>query len=206
MHLPHHTAGYLLTKAREAFEIDGHSTDSITPFAEGRNSTAYLIDGEMVIKIAKHAYSPEKAKCRIRAAQDFYELLKRNHGAMSLDTNFFLLNDKKDQTKLRLVAGQAFIPGFPLRRGLDINGKQVTDLFESALDMYSTTGLIADIACIEGGLFDPFKSNNVIVTPEGNPFITDVDMGRIQSSTLAGPLWNRLIAGGVKRALALMPA
>ena len=201
MRLQPHTAGYASTLAREALTQGGESSERIVPLAAGLNSHAYLVDGDMVVKVSRWAFNREQAKSRLSAAYDFYNLLKRHHGDSALDTSFSLATDLVDSRKLRLTTVQRFVEGQILSTGADFDPEQLVTLFEEALIMFERTKKIGDFACTEGGFFDPFQSDNVIVRPNGEPILTDVDTGKIQGSLLFGPVWNRFIANGVRKGL-----
>ena len=178
---------------KEGYELIGH----------GFSSEVYLSPAGEVYKFSP-PYTASRAKKLLERSARNISLTAKSLGKFATPTIVYVVksSDAEEDT-YHLCARQAFIDGLQIDTALSmVDLDQLRELFGLSLQMYDRTGKMPDIACIEGGFFNPFQSPNIIVRQDGSPVLVDTDFGRTQQMPGISVLWNFWMSEGVVRALA----
>ena len=177
----------------------------LTPLRKGFNSFPFRI-GNYVLKISKAAGPVQQMEENLDILRSEYKLILENMGELHIPNTTYLIAPLKEKPeRVKAVIIQPYIEGSDIKTHFSENDSDNDALllfFESALQMYTDTRRIPDVANLQE-YFNPLVNSNVVVTKKTDgsvtPILTDTNFGKIQRSSTLGPLWSFAIAKGVSR-------
>ncbi len=180
-----------------------NSTLELTPLEKGFNSSAIRI-GEYVLKISKADGSVQQMEDTLDTMKSEYNLILKNMGELYIpNTTYSITPLKENPHRFKAVILQPYIEGSDIKTHLSEDCSDDDALllfFEKALQMYAKTRKIPDVANLQEK-FKPLHNSNVVVTKRADglaiPILTDTNFGKVQRTSILGPLWSFAIAKGV---------
>lgn len=174
---------------------------------KGGRSSAVFATNHHVVKIQRKRFRTDGEAHRY--ADELYgeqERITDYMGEKHVASARFLVGEEA-RGVYRVALLQRRISGITLAASVNtdpLSLSPVVTYLETGLCMYSQTGEIPDLACVENDFFNPLIDQNtkVVSGPQGAvPVLVDTTYGRAQRLKYVGPIVHAGIARGVTRAL-----